>query len=52
MLIIAKNLLVLGEGPTYAINGSSGSPEKKFNISFSKANTKFCLNLYYNADKS
>ena len=37
---------------TYAINESFGSPEKKFNISFSKANTKFCLNLHYNADKS
>ena len=37
---------------SYAINESFGSPEKKFNISFSKANTKFCLNLHYNADKS
>ena len=43
---------MLGEGPTYIINGSFGSPEKKFSINFSKANTKFCLSLHYNADNS
>ena len=32
------------------INESFGSPGKMFN--FSKANTKFCLSLYYNADNS
>ena len=31
-----NNFLVLGEGPTLGINGSFGSPEKKFCISFSK----------------
>ena len=25
---------------------------KKFNINFTKVNTKFCLSLYYNADNS
>ena len=34
------------------INGSFGSPEKRFSINFSKANTKFCLILHYNADNS
>ena len=33
-----KNFLVLGEGPTFGINGTFGSSEKKFNINFSKAN--------------
>ena len=47
-----NNFLVLGEGPTYGINGSFGSPEKKFNINFTKANTKFCLSLHYNADNN
>ena len=28
------------------------SPEKKFSINFTKANTKFCLSLHYNADNS
>ena len=44
-----NNFLVLGEDPTFRVNGS---PEKMFSINFSKANTKFCLSLWYNADKS
>ena len=44
--------LILGEGPTYGINGSFGSPENKFNINFTKANTKFCMISHYNADNS
>ena len=43
---------MLGEGATFEIIGSFGSPEKKFSISFSKANTKVCLSLNYNADNS
>ena len=41
-----SNFLILGEGPTFGINGSFGPPEKKFSINFSKANTKFCLSLH------
>ena len=37
-----NNFLILGEGPTCCINGRFGSPEKKFIINFSKADTKFC----------
>ena len=47
-----KNFLILGEVPTFRINGSFGSSEKKFSISFTKANTKFCLGFHYNADNS
>ena len=47
-----NNFIVLGESPTYGIYGSFGSPEKKFNINFTKANTNFCLSLHYNADNS
>ena len=43
---------MLGEGPTYGINGSFGSPEKKFSINFAEANTKSCLSFSYNADNS
>ena len=43
---------MLGEKPTFGINGSFGSAEKKFSINFSKANTKFCLSLIYNANNS
>ena len=45
-----NNFLVLCAGPTFAITGSFGSPEKKFNISFCKTNTQLCLSLRYNAD--
>ena len=44
--------LVLGEGPTFRINGRFGSPEKRFSINFTKANKKVCLSLHYNADNS
>ena len=43
---------MLGEGPTYGINGSFGSSEEKFSINLSKANAKFCLSLHYNANNS
>ena len=43
---------MLGEGHTFNINGCFGAPEKKCSINFSKANTKFYLSLYYNADNS
>ena len=53
MLKTAKNnFLILGLGPTYGMNGSFDSPEKKFSINFTKANTKFWLSLHYNADNS
>ena len=48
-----KNIfLVLGGGPTYGINGTFGSAEKKFSINFSKANKKFGLSLHHKADNS
>ena len=46
------NFLILGEGLTYGINGSFGSPEKKFSINFTIGNTKFCLSLQYNVDNN
>ena len=45
--------LVPREGSTcIGINGSFGSPEKKFSINFIKANTKFYYSLHYNTDNS
>ena len=44
--------LILGDGTTFGINGSFGSPEKKFSINFTAANTKFYLSLRYIADNS
>ena len=46
------NFSILGEGPTYGINGSFGSPDKTFSINFTKTNTNICLSLHYNVDNS
>ena len=45
-----SNFLILGEGPTFRINGSFGLPEKQLSIGFIKVNTKFYLRLHYRAD--
>ena len=47
-----NNFVVLGEGPNFRVNGRFGSPEKKFSINFSEANTKFCWSVHYNGDNS
>ena len=47
-----KKKIILGLGQTFRIDGSFGSPEKKFSINFTKWNTKFCLSLHYNAGSS
>ena len=49
---LKNNFLILDKGPTFGINGIFGSPEKKFSINFTKANTKFCLSLHYNVDNT
>ena len=41
---------MLSEGPTFGINWKIDSPEKNFSVNYTKANTKFSLNLDYNAD--
>ena len=45
-----SNFLIIGKGPTFGVNESFGSQEKKFSFKFSKAHTKFCLSLLYNHD--
>ena len=47
-----NSFLVLGEDQNFGINGRFRSPEKNIRIDFSKANTKLCLSLHYNADNS
>ena len=47
-----NNISILVKGPTFGINGSFDSPEKIISISFTKANTKFCLSWHYNAYNS
>ena len=43
---------MLKKSSTYRVNGGFGSPEKKFDINFTKANIKLCLSLHYNSDNS
>ena len=49
---VKNNFLVLGDGPTFGVNGGFGASEKKFYINFTKEKTKFSLNLHDNADNS
>ena len=44
-----KKILLLGEGPR---EGGVSAAEKKISTNFSKANTKFCLSLYYSGNES
>ena len=46
---LKNDSLILGDSS--GINGSFGAAEK-IDINFSKAKTKFCLSLHYNADNS
>ena len=47
-----NEFLILSERDTFGIMGDFGTPQKRFSIIFSKANTKFCINLVYNGDNS
>ena len=47
-----NNFLLFGAGPTYCINGSFGSPEKKLSINVSKTRTRLCLILHHNGANS
>ena len=47
-----NNFLVLGKRLTYFVNGSFHSPDKRFSINFSKANSKFCFSFHYNDNNS
>ena len=47
-----NKFLVLGERLTEGINDSVGAAGKKNSINLSKAKTKFCLSVHYDADES
>ena len=52
MIIRKKNILILGLGSTQGLGEHSLSAEKMYLINFTKASTKFCLNLHYNGANS
>ena len=47
-----KDILILGEGPTFGLDGTALTTEKKYSINFTENNKKFCLGLHYNGDNS
>ena len=51
MLIIRKNTLVLGKGPTQGLEHTL-TAEKTYSINFTVTKNKFCLSLHYNGANS
>ena len=47
-----KYILILGEGPTQGLNGTTLTAEKKYSINFTEHKKKFCLSLHYNGANS
>ena len=51
MLIIKKDILILGKGPTQGLEHTL-TPEKMNSINFTVTKNKFCLSLHYNGANS
>ena len=49
---LKNDFLISGEWPTFGINGRFDTSEKKIDINFSKAKTKFSLGLHLNSVNS
>ena len=47
-----KDILLLGEGPTQGLDGTTLTAERKYSINFTENNQKFCLSLHYNGTNS
>ena len=47
-----KDIVILGEGPTQWLDGTTLTSEKKYSINFTENNKKFCLSLHYNGANS
>ena len=47
-----KDILILGEGPTQGLDGTTLTAEKRYSINFTVTRKKFCLSLYYNGANS
>ena len=47
-----SNNLVLCEGPTQGLNGTTYTAEKKYSINFTEHDKNFCLSLHYNGAHS
>ena len=47
-----KYTLILGEGPTQILDGTTFPAEAKYSINFMQSNRKCCLSLHYNESNS
>ena len=47
-----KDILILGEGPTQGLDGTTLTTQKKYSINFTQNNKRFCLSLHYNEANS
>ena len=47
-----KDILILGEGPTRGLDGTTLTAEKKYSINFTVSSRIFCLSLHYNGANS
>ena len=50
-MIIKKDILVLGKGPTQGLENTL-TAEKMYPINFTVTKKKFCLSLHYNGENS
>ena len=48
MLIIKKEILIIGEGPMQGLDKTTLTAEKEYAISFSDQQKNFCLSLHHN----
>ena len=51
ILLIKKDILVLGKGPTQGLENTL-TAEKKYSVNFTVTKKKFCLSLHYNGVNS
>ena len=47
-----KDILILGEGLTQGLDGTTLTAEKMYSVNFTAAKTRFCLSLHYNGANS
>ena len=51
-MIIKKDILILGKGPTQGLGEHLLTAEKMYSINFSATGSRFCLSLLYNGANS
>ena len=52
VLIIKKNILILGEGPTQGLDDTTLTTEAEYSINFTQSRQRFALSLHYNGSNS